>query len=338
MQDSIKRLIESVVQYRKHLAEVESRRGQYKKNVPAEIWQQLADVSHRLEQAEENVRRTCREVAASVNQTRADITATLEEFTRWREQMRQVEDLFLANIVRPGHHLKRAIRQREYLQQEYHRILAGIQREGYASQQQLEADVHGVLTDEDMAFDAQAESPDEDLPQDEDIFETFDEVSVDDLVEAFSKEELVKEFKRVVLPKVHPDTSNTPPEVFKTVYEVYKKRDFLLMEAYIAEYQEELQLEQDADPLESLDQVLNTQRSYLRLHARLQRRVDRLKQDLPTQEMQDPVNLQEKMLQQRQEILARIRSEAEQILLWREKIEGLVKVYLDQNRIAREGK
>ena len=132
----------------------------------------------------------------------------------------------------------------------------------------------------------------------------------------------------MVLPKVHPDTSNTPPEVFKTVYEVYKKRDPLLMEAYIVEYRGEVQPEQESDPLESLEHVLKTRDRTRALAGRLQRKVDRLKQDLTSQEKQDPGSVQENLQQQRQEILARIQSEAEQILVWRDRIEGLVKIYL----------
>ena len=150
-------------------------------------------------------------------------------------------------------------------------------------------------------------------------------------------DELVKEFKRVVLPAVHPDTSDTPDKVFETVFEVYKKGDPLLMEAYIIEYRGEYQTDRDADPLGSLDQVLKTQERYQRVSVHLQRRVDRIKQNLTTQEIEDPVKLQENMQQQRQEILTRIQSEAEQILAWRAKIEGLVQDYRERHGQAGEG-
>jgi len=334
MQDPFEHQVERVIQCRKQLAEVESRRSQYKKNIPAEIWQELAEVSLRLEQTEGKVRESCQVLAGEVNQTRLDIVSSLEKYNHWREQMRQVEDDFLANIVRPGHHLKQAIRQRELLEREYQRIQAGIQREGYASQQELEAEIRRVLAHGEATFDADAEDPDEQELQDEEILERLEETTVEDLVEAISREELVKEFKRVVLPKIHPDTSNTPVEVFKTVYEVYKKGDPLLMEAYIVEYQGKMQPDREADPLENLDMVLKTRERTQRLAARLQRRVERLKQDLTSQEKEHPEMIRENMLQQRQEILARIQVEAEQILFWRDKIEGLAQVYRERHEQA----
>ena len=337
MQDAIKRQMESVTQHRKHLAEVESRLGQYQKNVPLEIWQELAEISRQLKQAEQELRQTCQELAGDVNQTRAEIVSTLEQYNHWREQMHQVEDQFLVNILRPGHHLKQSIRQREYLEQEYQRIHTSIQREDYSSQQELEADIRRVLTHGDTAFDAQVESTDEELLQDEGPFDRLDETNVDDLMDDIPMDELVKEFKRVVLPAVHPDTSDTPDEVFETVFEVYKKGDPLLMEAYIIEYRGEYQTDRDADPLGSLDQVLKTQERYQRVSVHLQRRVDRIKQNLTTQEIEDPVKLQENMQQQRQEILTRIQSEAEQILYWRAKIEGLVQDYRERHKQAGEG-
>jgi len=327
MQESVEHQVESVIQYRKRLKEVENRRGRYLQNVPAEIWQELAEVSRGLEKAEQKVRQTSRELAGETNQIRIEIISTLERYNHWRDQMRQVEGLFLANIIRPGFYLKQAIYHREYLSQEYDRILTRIQRAGYASQEELDTDIRQVLTYGDITFDEHEKVSDEELLQDGEAPSQFDEVNVDNLVEAISREELVKQFKRVVLPRIHPDTSNTPVEVFKTVYEVYEKGDKLLMEAYIIDYQGEIQPDEETDPLECLDQVQKEQRRYHRLSTHLQRRVDRLKQDLTTQEMEEPGKIQETMHQQRQEILTRIQSEAEQILYWRDKIEGLVQEY-----------
>lgn len=336
MQDAIQRQIESVIQCRRHLSDVESKRGEYKQDIPAEVWQEFVEASHRLEQAEGKVRQTCQELAGDVNQIRAEIASTMEQYNHWREQMRQAEDLFLMNIVRPGRRLKQAIRQREYLEREYQRINTGIQREGYANLQELETDIHRVLTHGDTSFKAEAESSDDEFPQDEYLFKSFDDITVDDLVEAISKEELVREFKRVVLPAVHPDTSDTPAEIFNTVHKAYKKGDYLLMEAYIVEYRGEIQPDAIIDPLESMDEVLKIQQRYQRLSARMQRRVGRLKQDLTTQEMEDPGKMREKMQWQRQEIIVQIQTEAERILLWRDKIESLMQNYRERYEEAQE--
>jgi hypothetical protein len=334
MRNTFEQQVEHVIQCRKQLAEVEDRRGQFKKNVPAGIWQELVEISHRLEQAEQKVRQTCQEIAGEVNRARLEIISTLEQYNHWREQVRQVEDSFLANIVRPAQQLKHAIRRRELLEREYQRIQTGIQCESYASQQELEADIRRVLSHDDATLDADAEDPDEEKSEDEELLERLEETTVEDVVEAISREELVKEFKRVVLPKIHPDTSDTLDEVFKTVYEVYKKGDHLLMEAYILEYRGEIQPDRDADPLESLDRVNKTREYTQRLAVRLQRRVERL--DLTVQEKEDPKRLWENLKLQLQEILARIQSEAEQILHLHTRIEDLVQVYRDHNGQAGE--
>jgi len=331
MEDKIQQYRLQVIRFRKQLADLETRRAQCHHPVPGEIWQEFAEVSHRLEQAEQQIRQICLELAGDLNQIRTEIVSMLEQYTRCREQMRQVEDLFLLNIVRPGHHLKQAIRQREYLERAYQRIYTGIQYESYASQVELEADIRRVLMYGDTALDARATTSDDELLQENDLLPRLDETHVDDLVEAISKEALIKEFKRVVLPKVHPDTSATPAEVFKTVYEVYQKCDPLLMEAYIVKYRGEIGDEEDVDPLESLDQGLQIRQRYQRLCVRLQRRLDRLKQDLTTQEVENPGKIQETMQQQRKEILARIQFEVEQLRYWRDKIWGLVKIYRERD-------
>ena len=327
MPDADKHLVENVVFLRQKLAEVEARRGQQDRNISPQTWQEFLDVSRQLELAEELVRQVCVEITAEVNQVRDRIKTTLEEYNHWREQMRQVEGFFLANIVRPGHHLKAAIRQREFLESEYQRLLAGIQQEKFASQQELEAEMRLVLARGDLAEETATEEQEQEELLEEDPFKKIQEMSVDDLVEVFTREELIREFKRVVLPRVHPDTSNTPPEVFKTVFEVYQKADPLLMEAYIVEYRGEIQSEKEGDVLENLEGARKTRGYFLKLFSRLQNRLERLKREMSPQELENPHKVEEDMKDQRREILRRIQAEAEQILYWREKIESLVEQY-----------
>ena len=325
--DTYKRQVESVITLRQKLFEVEARRSRQDKNIPPGTWQDFLDISRQLEQAEASIRQICGEITNEINQVRERIKSSLEEYNHWREQMREVESLFLAYIVRPGHHLKAAIRQREFLQEEYQRLLAGVQQGKFTSLQELEAELRLVLSRGNLAEETTTEEEEQEELWEEEPFKKIQEMSVDDLVEVFTREELIREFKRVVLPKVHPDTSNTPPEVFKTVFEVYKKGDPLLMEAYIVEYRGDILPQIEGDVLENLEQVLKTRAYTLKLHARLQRRVERLKQELSPQELEDPGKLQEGMKVQRQEILRRIQVEAEQILHWRAQIESLVEKY-----------
>jgi hypothetical protein len=133
-----------------------------------------------------------------------------------------------------------------------------------------------------------------------------------------------------VLPAVHPDTSYTDAETFKTVFEVYEKRDYLLMEAYIAQYRGDLASDPEEDPFAALEQACELQDQYQALLARLQRRVDYLVKDLTPEELKDPEEVRRRMLAQRDEIRVRIQTETEQILHWRELLENLVKFFMDR--------
>ena len=333
MPDSIQTLRQQFVAYRRQLAELEQKRAQYGQETPPEIWQEFVTLCRHMEQTQEQLQQAGQRIIGEINETRSEIISTLKHYQLLREQMREMEKTFLVNIVRPGQQLKLAVHQNQYLQQEYQRMLNGIHDEKYPSLQKLEADIRQVLTHADAVFNAQDEKPDEQLEealhQEMDLFKQADDAIVDDLLDGISREELMKTFKRVVLPRVHPDTSDTPEEVFNTVYEAYEKKDALLMEAYIVEYQGELEPVSEGDPLECLDQALETQIRCLNLNQRLRERFNLLRKDLTQAELEDPAKLSANLQSRREEILERIRAEAEKILYWRDKIEGLIQIYRD---------
>jgi hypothetical protein len=60
MEEDIKRYEKQIIMLRKQLADLEIKRSQYQSNIPSEIWQELANVSHQLEQAEQKVKRFTR--------------------------------------------------------------------------------------------------------------------------------------------------------------------------------------------------------------------------------------------------------------------------------------
>ena len=331
MEEDIQYYEKQIILLRKQLAELEIKRSQYQSNVPAVIWQELANVSHQLEQAEQKIKDFNVEIIGDLNHARTQIITLLEEFMHLQEQMRDIEDQFMVNIVRPGYHLKKAIRQREYLEHEYDRIYKKILRAGYGDLLELEQEIRIVISAGKVEEEAQSYEEHEEQIQAENPSLAYQWIDVDDMLEIISKEELIKEFKRVVLPAVHPDTSTTPVEVFKTVYEVYKKEDPLLMEAYIIEYRGEITDKQDTDPLEDLDKVSKLLKRYQLVALWMQRRVARVKEEISTQELDHPEKVQDNMQIQRQEILKRIQHESEQILYWREQIEGLVSVLRTQD-------
>ncbi|OGO12602.1 MAG: hypothetical protein A2Y53_07865 [Chloroflexi bacterium RBG_16_47_49] len=336
MEEDIHHYEKQIILLRKQLADLEVKRSQYQSNVPSEIWQVLADVSYRLEQAEQKVKRFNQEIIGDLNYARAQIIAFLEEFMHLQEQIRHIEDQFMVNIVRPGYHLKKAVRQREYLEGEYHRMRKKILRAGYGDLLELEQEIRRVISAGKAEEEAQSYEEYEEQIQEENPSPAYQWMDVDDLLDIISKEELLKEFKRVVLPATHPDTSTTPVDVFITVNEVYKKEDLLLMEAYIIEYRGEITTGEGADPLEDLDRASELLKRYQRVTVWMERRVARVKEEISTQELDHPEKVQDNMQIQRQEILNRIQHESEQILYWREQIEGLVKVLQAQDVGSKE--
>jgi len=323
-------IIDRVTRFRKKIANLESRRAEYDADVPSEIWQELVDLSRWLDREERKAQAAGRIKSKQVNDTRTEIIETLEQYNHWREQMREVEQLFLANIVRPGYRLKQAVRQREYLAGEYDRIRRGIKRGKYFSIEELDEDVRRVLSYGDKAFESDRESLEDEILQEKNPYKGLSQFDVDDLVDEFEKDHLVRDFKRVVLPAIHPDTSDTADEVFKTAFEVFEKRDFLLMEAYIVEYRGEIEPDPDEDPVEFLEGACAYQDKYQALHGRLVRRVEHLVRDLTPPELEDPEVVRREMLRQRDEIRDRVQVEVEHILQLREQFEGLAHVYLER--------
>lgn len=330
MNEEIEFLRSRIIHYRRLLNDLEARRTQYAHGVPQEIWNQLTDVSRRLDQAERRLSQINTEQVAQINRLRMEIIKSLEEYNHWREQMREVDQLFLTNIIRPGYRLQQAILQREYLEGEYKRIRLGIEYESYTSLVELEADIRSVLTHGDAAFEADEEKFKDEALREKEILERVKDLGVDGRVDEFKKEQLVREFKRIVLPAVHPDTSDTEESIFKTVFEVYEKRDYLLMGAYTAQYRGEIEMDPEADALEFLELASQYQDEYTVLKTRLVRRVEHLKRDLTPEELEDPERVQESMRQQRWEIQERIQQEAEQIIELRNKLEGLSSHYLER--------
>jgi len=330
MNEDTELLRHRIIHYRRLLNDLEAKRSQYAHGVPQEIWNQLTDVSRRLDQAERRLSQINAEQVEQINRLRMEIIKSLEEYNHWREQMREVEQLFLINIVRPGYRLQQAVLQREYLEEEYKRIRLGIEHESYTSLQELEADIRSVISHGDSAFEADEESFEDEALQEKEILDSVKDLDVDGLVDEFKKEQLVREFKRIVLPAVHPDTSDTEESIFKTVFEVYEKRDYLLMGAYTAQYRGEIEMDPEADALEFLELASQYQDEYTVLKVRLVRRVEHLKRDLTPDEMEDPGRVQDRLRQQRQEIQERIQQEAEQIIELRNKLERLSSHYLER--------
>lgn len=325
MVTGIEKQIQNVVQCRKHLAEIESKyHTQQAPGSNEQSSKDLMDAIQRLEKAENQVKQTCTLHQEHIRILREQIISLHEKYNILHKQMSEIEDLFLVNVIRPGNNWRQAIRQREYLEKEYKRIHAAIAQEQYTDPQDIEADIQHVLTHAEAIVKAAMKKSDEELMEEENPVKRIEEVTIDDVFDAISIEKLLHDFKHLVLPAVHPDTSDSSPEVFNTAFDVYKKKDFLLMEAYLVKYRGEIELEEGLDVLIELEQILQTEEHYAQILIQFQDRYDRLENDLTTQELNDPNEIQQRLQQQREEILANIKEEAQKILYWREKLEGLL--------------
>ena len=329
MEYTIQVIIERAARFRRQLAELENKRVQSGSDVPKKIWKELIQVSRWLDKEERKAQAAGRIKSKQVNNTRTEVVETLEQYNHWREKMREVEQMFLTNIVRPGYRLKQAVRQREYLKDEYRRIRRQIENEQYTSLEELDSDIRRVLTHGDTGFEADQESFEDEVLQEKEYLKMPDEIDVDDLVNEFEKDKLVSEFKRVVLPAVHPDTSDTADEVFKNVFEVYEKRDYVLMEAYTVQYRGDIEPDPEEDPVEFLEDTCEYQDKLQRLLGRLKRRVEHLIRELTPRELEDPDRLRKEFQQQREEIRERTQEESEVILRLRDNVQELVQLYLE---------
>lgn len=326
-----------IFQLRKNLAELEDRRGKINPHDEPEIWQEFINLSVALDQAEQALLEINRETASGINNLRAHIIATLEKYNQWRKRMREMEVSFLTNIVRPGYVLKQAIRQKAYLEKEYDRLRSGIIDGDFESIQALEADIQRVLTHGDLAFESDERSFRDEHLQEKALFELAKNIDAQDFIEDKNEVQIIQSFKRIVLPAIHPDTSDTNPETFLTVFEAYASEDFLLMEAYVAQYQGEIDVDDQDDPVKVHDRLSEYQHDYHRLDIRIDRKLQSLQKDLTKEELEDPEKLQHHLMEQREALRLLIRDETQIVFDLREKIEGLVQLYIDIKRSNANG-
>jgi hypothetical protein len=337
MENKNQPLRDQIIQLRKRLAELEKQRSQGDFASHPEIWNVFLTYSTNLEKAEQTVSSQNIKILDEIQQLRNNIRETLSEFNHWRLQIRNTEKVFLTNILRPGYVLKQAIRQRKFLEQEYARMLSGIERYQYPAADVLNEDIRQVLNHGKTAFEADEESLRDELIAESENQRIAEDYDLEEMEEEFNKEQLIRDFKRTVLPGIHPDTSDTPEEIFRTVYEVYKRKDYLLMEAYIVEYSDETSIEPDQDVLEVQDKLQEQASLYHRLFERLKRRMAFVKKELTPQELDDPEKLESNLQEQKQEIQKRIQVETEKIFSIIEKIEGLKQYYRDHKAGSQDG-
>jgi hypothetical protein len=256
---------------------------------------------------------------------RRRINELLDEYTRLAARMGEFENAFVTYVLLPGYHLQMAVKKREFLEREYRRIRENIQNQAYSATEDIVRDVRQAVRHAELEFSGR-DLPDRDH---ETVFRSpaagLDPGDQDfDLTEE-DKAAIVAEFKRTVIPKVHADTSDAPFEEFDSVLAVYRKRDFLLMKAFVIRYAGEF-VRAEGEPEEGfVERVVRTTAGDRKVLEKLTARIEGLKRNMTAQELENQDEVLRQIKSQNREIQKAIYKEAEELLRLQSLLEALIK-------------
>jgi hypothetical protein len=323
---------QQILVLRGQLAKLETQRASPIQQDDTDIWERFLTLSNDLSQFEQMLIKINESTTQDIHACRDKIVADLAEYNRISAGMREMEKFFLVNVLRPGYTLKQATRKREYLEREYIRIRSGIINHEFDTLQEVQAEIRNTLVHSDKAYEPDQRNYEDEQVETVSLWEIVESLDPQDIVEGVDEEQITEDFKRIVLPATHPDTSNTPKEIFLTVMGVFKAQDYLLMEAYVAQYQDENKPDPEEDILHINDELSQRQQDYHRLEARMARRLKAIKKELDPIEIDQPDKVKENIVNLREEIKANIQRETEKIIDLREKIQDLTDFFIQIKR------
>lgn len=251
------------------------------------------------------------------NEVRERVIRALSSYLELSKRMITFEELFQTQVLHAGHQLRAIIEQRRRLEAEYDRIRSGIERGDYRSASEISDDVQEVLRE--VRRDQWDEPPLGAL--------VSPELHQDDLdggLDENTKRIILRDFRRIVLPRVHSDTSDTPFEVFDAAHAVYQAKDYVLMESFVIQYRGELSCYHDSGEVVSLAQAKEWLGEYQSAAERLAWRLELLKKNMTDGELDNPREVQQRMAQQNREFLQAIDEESERLLKLRNCLERLI--------------
>ena len=255
----------------------------------------------------------------ATNAVRLRVDRALQEYTELSERMRAFEDTFGAQVLHAAAQLHETIAHRKRLEAEYERIRAKLERGNYASPEELEDEVRSALvTTETEHPDARLDGEPPDDARDDvtaDLNEELDEAT---------RARIVRDFKRIVLPSVHADTSDAPYAVFNVAYSAYKVRDYTLMEAFVIRYRGEVGICDQTGQTLTAEQARTRLSEYQAAERRLDRRVRALRREATDDELTDPEPARERMLRQSEEFRRAIDEETERLEEIRGRLQALL--------------
>ena len=325
-------LCREIKKLRKQIAELESGLFERGPNINPELWQMFQSVNSELVQYEQSLSRVNQGIVEDLQQMKTEISGFLADYMRSVRSLREMEKFFAVNILRPGYILKQASRQRKYLEESYAKLRAAVIEAQFDSLQTLESEIQKVLVHSESAYKPDPSSFKDEQTEENALWEMIDNFKVKDRDDVDHEKSIEQDFKRIVLPAVHPDTSETPNEIFLEVMAVFQAKDYLLMEAYVAEYRELADLNGQQDLIAVFESCSEDQKAYHCLLERMKDRMNALQSQFTHGELDQPEQVKQDLIQQREEIKQSIQAEAEKIFQLRQKIQDLTHLYLQMRR------
>ena len=138
------------------------------------------------------------------------------------------------------------------------------------------------------------------------------------------KASITGEFKRTVILKVHADTSDAPFEEFNSVVSAYKKKDFLLMKAFIIRYSDEIARAESESEEDFVERIVRSTTADRDVLEKLTARIDNLKRNMTRQELESQDGVLRQLKNQNREIQKAIYREAEELIRVQNLLQDLI--------------
>jgi hypothetical protein len=309
--------------YQKKLNDLlQAKKNKTFKKIP-NIEEEIKESTSALTELEAELALFCKPLIQEIMPVRKRIIALLEEYRKLCSGMVENENYFLSHVVLAGQQLQMTIKKRKFLEQEYERIQENHKYGAYSSVEEIEADIKQSLHRAEVEFVFGQEEQTENIPSE---YTAFYGWAADESVyyDELKKKEIVKEFRKIVLPRIHSDTSDTPFEVFNFVLGAYKRNDYLLMEAYIVQYREKFDWPAESEDIVPFVEILiNSSSDNPVVHGRLEKRIKITKQHMSAKELENSDLVKEQLIRQNKEINKAINDEAEIIIRLMEKLNKL---------------
>lgn len=253
------------------------------------------------------------EAAAIVRETKDvqdTVVSALIQYLELSERMREFEDTFSTQILSAAGELFMMRTRRKQLEVELKRIQAKLDNGEYKNDEEIMEEV-----------DAALEFPEVDATG---VDAITDMLGSDGSIEldSVTKERIYRSFRRIVLPRVHSDTSDAGFSEFEIAYAAYKSKDYTLMEAFVIRYQDDIGLEEDGQLL-TLMQLSTRLKEYQAAQKRLGDRLSVLQREITSAEIKAPERARRRMEEQGEKFRQAIMEEAEKLRRLQNSLESL---------------